>query len=77
MDILKTSISVIIGVVSVLIVAAVLLQPSKTDGFQGEAPSFGDNLYGKNKGSEALLKKATVALAVVFIILTLVLAIIS
>ena len=73
----KTIISVLIGVISVLLIVVVLVQPSKTESFQGEAPSHGDNRYGKNKGSEALLKKATVVLGVLFIVLTLVLAIVS
>lgn len=73
----QTIIAIFIGVIAVLLITVVLLQPSKTDSFQGEAPSFGDNLYGKNKGSVALLKKATVVLGVLFIVLTLVLAIIS
>ena len=53
MDILKLVIGVAIGVISVLLIVTVLMQPSKTEGFQGEAPSLGDNLYGKTKGKEA------------------------
>ncbi|MCI0502724.1 MAG: preprotein translocase subunit SecG [Fusobacteria bacterium] len=77
MEILKTVLGVFIGVIAVLLIAVVLLQPSKTEGFQGEAPSLGDNLYGKSKGVEALLKKATIILTVLFLLLTLILAIIS
>ncbi|MDD2371370.1 MAG: preprotein translocase subunit SecG [Firmicutes bacterium] len=68
--------SIVIGVISVLLIGVVLVQPSKTDGFQGEAPALGDNRYGKNK-TEELLKNITIVLSVLFIILTLVLAIIS
>ena len=77
MDILKLVIGVFIGVISVLLIITVLMQPSKTEGFQGEAPSLGDNLYGKTKGKEAFLRKATIILTVLFLLLTLILAIIS
>lgn len=68
--------AIVIGVISVLLIGVVLVQPSKTDGFQGEAPALGDNRYGKNK-TEELLKNITIVLSVLFIILTLILAIIS
>ena len=68
--------SIVIGIVSMLLIGVVLIQPSKTDSFQGEAPVLGDNRYSKNK-TEVLLKKVTIVLTVLFILLTLVLAIIS
>ena len=73
---MDTFLSVVIGIVSLLLIAVVLIQPSKTDSFQGEAPALGDNKYSKNK-TEVFLKKVTVVLTVLFILLTLVLAIIS
>lgn len=77
MDILKIVLGVFIGVIAVLLIVIVLAQPSKTDGFQGEAPNLGDNLYGKNMGKEAFLNKVTIILSVLFFLLTLILAIIS
>ena len=77
MDIFKLILGILIGVISVLLIITVLMQPSKTEGFQGEAPSLGDNLYGKNKGKEAFLRKTTIVLTILFIVLTLILAIIS
>lgn len=77
MGILKLIIGIFIGVVSVLLTIAVLIQPGKAEGFQGEAPSLGDNLYGKNKGKEAFLRRITIILTILFIVLTLILAIIS
>lgn len=68
--------SVAIGIISIFLIGIVLVQPSKTDGFQGEAPALGDNRYGKNK-TEELLKNSTIVLSVLFIVLTLLLAIIS
>ncbi len=68
--------AILIGIISILLIGVVLVQPSKTDGFQGEAPALGDNRYGKNK-TEELLKNITIVLSVLFIILTLILAIIS
>lgn len=74
---LNTVISILIGVVSVLLVAVVLLQPSKTDSFQGEAPSTGENRFGRNTGPEAFLKKSTIVLGIAFIALTLLLAVLG
>jgi protein translocase SecG subunit len=68
--------SIVIGIISILLIGVVLIQPSKTDSFQGAAPALGDNRYSKNK-TEVLLKKVTIVLSVLFILLTLVLAIIS
>ncbi len=68
--------SIAIGIISLLLIGVVLIQPSKTDSFQGSAPVLGDNRYSKNK-TEVLLKKVTIVLSVLFILLTLVLAVIS
>lgn len=68
--------SIAIGIISLLLIGVVLIQPSKTDSFQGSAPTLGDNRYSKNK-TEVLLKKVTIVLSVLFILLTLVLAVIS
>lgn len=73
---MQTFLAILIGIIAVLLIVVVLIQPSKTDSFQGEAPVLGDNKYSKNK-TEMFLKKTTIVLSVLFILLTLVLAIIS
>ena len=71
------ALSIIVAVISVLMVIVVLAQPSKNPGFQGDGGGFpGDALYGKNRGVEALLKRITVVLAILFFGLTITLAII-
>ncbi|AMP20423.1 hypothetical protein AZF37_03885 [endosymbiont 'TC1' of Trimyema compressum] len=67
--------SVIIGLVSLFLIIVILLQPAKSAGFQGDSTGINEQqLFGKNKGAEALLKKVTIVLGIIFFILTLVLA---
>ncbi len=65
---MKTTIIVLQIIVSILLIAIVLVQPSKTDGLSGLMGGTSDTFFAKNKSrtSEAVLSKATVVLAVIF-----------
>ena len=66
-------------VVAVLLIAVVLLQSGKDAGLSGTiAGSNSDSFFGKNKGRtlNGILEKWTAILAVVFIILSVVLAVV-
>ncbi len=55
------------------IIAAVLLQPGKTQGISGAIAGGAETFFGKNKGRtlEGRLSKLTVLLSVLFFIVTL------
>ncbi len=61
-------------VLSVALIAAVLLQPSKGEGM-GSIGGGGQMFFSKAKGFEAVMEKATKYLAVAFMILSVALAI--
>ncbi|QAT39075.1 preprotein translocase subunit SecG [Clostridium sp. JN-9] len=65
---MKTAIIVLQIIVSILLIAIVLVQPSKTDGLSGLMGGTSDTFFAKNKSrtSEAVLSKATVVLAIIF-----------
>ncbi len=65
---------IILAVVSILLIATVLLQESNSDGMSGSIAGGAEQLFGKKKaqGYQSVLHKATVILAVVFIVLSLV-----
>lgn len=66
-------------VIAVLLIAVVLLQSGKDAGLSGTiAGSNSDSFFGKNKGRtlNGILEKWTAILAVLFIILSVVLAVV-
>lgn len=65
---MKTAIIVFQIIVSIILIAIVLVQPSKTDGLSGLTGGTGDTFFAKNKSrtSEAVLSKATVVLSIIF-----------
>lgn len=68
---MHTFLVILLVIVSVLLIISVMLQPSKTDGFN-LVSSGAETFLSKNKTKtkESMLAKATVVLAVLFIILT-------
>ena len=70
-----TAMMVILGIVSVLMILAILMQSSNSDGLSGSIAGGAEQLFGKKKsrGYEAILSRITAVLSVVFIILSLVL----
>lgn len=69
------ALSIIIGIVSLLLIVVILVQPAKSAGFQGDSTGITESqMFGKNKGAEALMKKITIVLGIIFFVFTLVLA---
>jgi preprotein translocase subunit SecG len=68
---MHTFLVVLLVIVSVLLIISVMLQPSKTDGFN-LISSGAETFLSKNRTQtkESMLAKATVVLAVLFIIIT-------
>lgn len=76
MDILKIVLAAIYVVLCVALVIIVLFQNSKQQGLSGAIAGTAETFFGKNKGRtiDAKLKKWTAIGAVVFLVLSLVLA---
>lgn len=74
MDILRAIVTIIYVIVCIALVVIVLMQEGKSAGL-GSINGIADTYWGKNKGrsAEGALQKATTALAVGFIVLSLVL----
>ncbi len=70
---MQTLLMVLLAIASIILIAAVLLQPSHSDGLSGSIAGGAEQLFGKKKsrGYEALLSKITVVAAVLFIVLSL------
>jgi len=66
----------LILVVSVLIIIAVMMQPSKTNDAMSSLTGGADDLFAKQKprGFEAFMQKVTVVLGIVFFVAALALA---
>ncbi|WP_377887768.1 preprotein translocase subunit SecG [Alkalihalobacillus sp. R86527] len=68
--------SIALIIVSVLLITVVLLQSSKSSGLSGAITGGAEQLFGKQKarGFEAVLNKVTVVLAVLFFVLSILVA---
>ena len=73
---MNTVLMVILGIVSLVIIISVMLQESSGDGAAALGGSNGTAAK-KAKGYEALLSKLTIAGAIIFVILTIVLLILE
>lgn len=61
-------------VVSVALIAAILMQSARVPGFTGTFGSSSDTFFGRRRGIDETLARATAVLAFVFFALSLVLA---
>ena len=68
--------SIALIIVSVLLITVVLLQSGKSAGLSGAITGGAEQLFGKQKarGFEAVLNKVTVVLAVLFFVLSILVA---
>lgn len=75
---LSTIITIIHVILSVVLVAVVLLQSGKSAGLSGSIAGGAETFFGKNKAKtlDGMLEKATAVVAVLFIVTSIVLAII-
>ncbi len=69
--------SILVGlhvVITLILIATVLLQSGKSAGLSGAISGGAETVFGKKKGIDALLSKATTVAAVLFIINSIILA---
>jgi len=73
---IKLFATIFLIIVSIFLIASILLQSGKSAGLSGEIAGGASTIWGKNKGRsyEGLLEKLTSASAVLFIVLSLILA---
>lgn len=78
MDILKTAITIIHIIAALVLIAVVLLQSGKSAGLSGSIAGGAETFFGKNKGRtlDAMLEKWTTVVAVLFLITSVVLALV-
>lgn len=74
----ETIITVVHVVLAIILVAVVLLQSGKSAGLSGSIGGGAETFFGKNKAKtlDGMLEKLTAVLAVLFIVTSLVLAIV-
>lgn len=75
MDVLKIIVTIIYVLVCIGLTIVVLMQEGKSAGLTGAISGIADTYWGKNKGRsmEGALEKATKALAVAFIVISVIL----
>ena len=75
---LETIITVVHVVLAIILVAVVLLQSGKSAGLSGSIDGGAETFFGKNKAKtlDGMLEKLTAVLALLFIITSLVLALV-
>lgn len=73
---MELALKIILVIASLGLIAAVLLQPGKSAGLSGAISGGAEHLFGKQKarGLELFLNRLTMGLAVVFFVLTLIVA---
>jgi len=75
---LNTVVTIIHVILSIILIAVVLLQSGKTAGLSGSIGGGAETFFGKNKAKtlDGILEKATAVVAVLFVITSLVLALV-
>lgn len=75
---LENIVTVIHVILSVILIAVVLLQSGKSAGLSGSIGGGAETFFGKNKAKtlDGMLEKATAVVALLFIVTSLVLAIV-
>ena len=70
---MQTFLMVLLAIASIILIAAVLLQPSHSDGLSGSIAGGAEQLFGKKKsrGYDALLAKITTVCAIIYIVVSL------
>lgn len=73
---METALTIVQVIVSLVLIATVLFQSGKSAGLSGSIAGVADTFFGKNKARsiDAKLEKLTGICAIVFIVLTFVLA---
>lgn len=74
-----TTMMILLGIVSVILVLSVLLQEGNSDGLSGSIAGGAEQLFGKKRGRgyQGILNRITIITSVVFIVLSLVLVVLG
>lgn len=66
---MHTALMVLMAIISVILIVAILLQPSKSDGLSGSIAGGAEQLFGTKRanGYEKILHTTTIVCAVIFI----------
>lgn len=73
---MKTFLMIIQVLISLGLIASVLLQSGKSAGMSGAIAGGAETFFGKKKGMDELLGKISAGLAIGFLLLTLIIAIV-
>ena len=75
---MNTAVTIIHVILSVILIAVVLLQSGKSAGLSGSIGGGAETFFGKNKAKtlDGILEKATAIVAILFVITSLVLALV-
>lgn len=70
---MKTALMIILAIACIVLIASILLQPSKSAGLSGSIGGGAEQLFGKKKGRgyESILAKISLVGAIVFIVSSL------
>ncbi|MEK8132580.1 preprotein translocase subunit SecG [Paenibacillus filicis] len=73
---MEIALKIVLVIASIGLILAVLLQPGKSAGLSGAISGGAEHLFGKQKarGMELFLQRLTMALAVIFFVLTIIVA---
>lgn len=71
----KTLVTILDVLVALGLISTVLLQSGKSAGLSGSISGGAEAIFGKNKGSNELFEKLSTILAILFLVLTLLLAV--
>ncbi|MGE5421974.1 MAG: preprotein translocase subunit SecG [Ignavibacteriales bacterium] len=73
----KTLVTILDILVALGLISTVLLQSGKSAGLSGSIAGGAEAIFGKKKGMDALFEKLSTILAILFMLLTLVLALLK
>lgn len=75
---LNTVVTVIHVILAIILIAVVLLQSGKSAGLSGSIGGGAETFFGKNKAKtlDGMLEKATAVVAILFVVTSLVLALV-
>lgn len=74
---MTTLITILQFAAALALIVLVLLQPGKSAGLSGTIDGGADQIFGKRKGMDAKLAKASKVAAILFLVLTLILYLFS
>lgn len=72
-----TALTVIQVIICILLIITVLLQSGRSAGLSGAIAGGAETLFGKRKGIDDLLGRITAALAGLFLLITLIIALVA